>query len=113
MHAAFLGGKGDLYAACDKGSHPSSVDQSPPQKWGCKGFFNHRKEAFKKKADAKKEQIPEVNEVITTWTQCSTLRKKLSGETVSRLHRQTLSQTRTPAAEAAVPKTTKELWNYK
>lgn len=30
MHAAFLGGKGDLYAACDKGSHPSSIDQSPP-----------------------------------------------------------------------------------
>jgi len=27
--AAFLGGKGDFYAACDKGSHPSSVDQSP------------------------------------------------------------------------------------
>lgn len=30
MHAAFLRRKGDLHAACDKGSHPSSADQSPP-----------------------------------------------------------------------------------
>lgn len=87
-------------SACDKERHPSSVDQSPPKKQGCKGFFNQRKECFKKKVDSKREQIPEGNEIITTWAQCFTLCRKLRREAVRRLHRQTLSPTCKPVTES-------------